>query len=46
MKMQDTSEGAYYIEIDEPCDVTAMLDDALKASGLTGKERRLAGLPR
>jgi hypothetical protein len=42
---QDTWEAAY-IEIEEPCDVTAKVDKALKASGFTGKEKRFRELPR
>ena len=35
-----------YIEIEDLFDVTAMVDKALKASGLTGKEKRFRELPR
>jgi hypothetical protein len=43
--MQDT-RGAAYIEIEELCDMTAMVDQALKASGFTGKEKWFRELPR
>ena len=45
IKMQGAWEAAY-IEIEEPCDMTAMVDKALKASGFTGKEKRFRELPR
>lgn len=38
--------GAAYIDVEEPSDVTAMVDKALKASGFTGKEKRFQELPR
>jgi cell division protein FtsB len=41
---QDSWEGAY-IEIEEACDMTAMVDEALKASGFTGKEKQYRELP-
>ena len=49
LKMQDTWEAdtweVAYIEIEEPCDMTDMVDKALKASGFTGKEKRFRELP-
>ena len=46
IKMQDATEAAYIDEIGEPCDMTAMVGKALKASGFTGKEKRFRELPR
>ena len=45
IKMQGAWEAAY-IDIEEPCDMTAMVGKALKASGFTGKEKWLRELPR
>ena len=45
LKKQATWEAAY-IEIEEPCDVMDMVDQALRASGFTGKEKRFRELPR
>ena len=43
--MQDTPEAAYIEEIEGLCDMTAMVEMALKASGFTGKEKRFRELP-
>ena len=45
IKMQGAWEAAY-IDIEEPCDMTAMVDKALQVSGFTGKEKRFRELPR
>ena len=45
IKMHGAFEAAY-IEIEEPGDMTAMVEKALTASGFTGKEKRFRELPR